>query len=485
MLIDRQKQLLSILIKDKKWHTFFNIAQKLNCSTKTIQRDVLIIKELLPLKWNLKTSKGKGIILYKPADCSCAELNYLFIRNDLTFKIIDMLFWENEVSISFLCDKLYISHSYVYPHLKKVECYLDQFKLSLKRKPVKIYGNMVHIIFMYQNFYIHSYGDHEWPFHSYSKKEVHFYIDAIEEKLGIKLYPLDYRKLAYLIPILLEGKKRNKLISLENTLLNRTIDTPFYLKIWNLNETNFNCFFNREEIILILICINCSKYTHQNLLTYKIDVLQHFKSEDIRILKNIKKLILTLENTFECDFMNNQEFIFCVIQYFKQRLSKHYFLPHINFPEDETIRHIKNMHYKTFCKVQNIYKEWVEKYSINTLVSDEEISTLTLYVEGASMLEHVLEVKVLLLIEDTKKWELYIKGILISQFGSIFNFVDADIKNVHQYDYSQLNVDLILTTFTSVQARIPIIRISTCLTHRDLHEIKDFIYKNSFINNEK
>ncbi|PGT74074.1 capsule biosynthesis protein [Bacillus cereus] len=485
MLIDRQKQLLSILIKDKKWNTFLDIAQKLKCSTKTIQRDVLVIKELLPSKWNLKTSKGKGIILYKPADCSCAELNHLFIRNDLTFKIIDMLFQENEANISFLCDKLYISHSYLYPHLKKVECYLNQFELYLKRKPLKIQGNMVHIIFMYQNFYIHSYGDHEWPFHSYPKKEVHFYVDAIEEKLGIKLYPLYYRKLAYLIPIILEAKKRNKLISLENTLINKTVDTPFYLKIWDLNQTDFNYFFNREEIILILICINCSKYTHQNLLTYKTDVLQHFKSEDICILKNIKKLILTLENTFQCDFMNNQEFIFCVIQYFKQTLSKYYFLPHINFPEDETTQYIKNIHYKTFCKVQNVYKEWVEKYSINTLVSEEEISTLTLYVEGASMLEHFLEVKVLLLIEDTKKWDIYIKGILISQFGSIFHFVDADIKNLHQYDYSQLNVDLILTTFTSVQARIPIIRISAFLTHRDLHEIKDFIYKNSFINNEK
>ncbi|PGT77826.1 hypothetical protein COD14_06960 [Bacillus cereus] len=64
--------------------------------------------------------------------------------------------------------------------------------------------------------------------------------------------------------------------------------------------------------------------------------------------------------------------------------------------------------------MQHVYKEWVEKYSINTLISEEEISTLTFYVEGVAMLEHVLEIKVLLLIEDMKKWDLYIRNSYFS-----------------------------------------------------------------------
>ncbi|PGT49952.1 hypothetical protein COD14_31475, partial [Bacillus cereus] len=58
------------------------------------------------------------------------------------------------------------------------------------------------------------------------KIEIYFYIDASEEKLEIKLSPLDYRQLVYLIPIILE-KKRNKLISLEDILINKAVDTPF------------------------------------------------------------------------------------------------------------------------------------------------------------------------------------------------------------------------------------------------------------------
>ncbi|MBG9578582.1 capsule biosynthesis protein, partial [Bacillus thuringiensis] len=95
MLIKRQKDLLFFLLKDKNWHTFSQIANKINCSTKTIQRDIVIIKELLPPNWNLQISKGKGVILHKPAESACSELNSLFIRNEITFKILDMLFKTN------------------------------------------------------------------------------------------------------------------------------------------------------------------------------------------------------------------------------------------------------------------------------------------------------------------------------------------------------------------------------------------------------
>ncbi|MBG9501789.1 capsule biosynthesis protein [Bacillus thuringiensis] len=479
MLIKRQKDLLFFLLKDKNWHTFSQIANKINCSTKTIQRDIVIIKELLPPNWNLQISKGKGVILHKPAESACSELNSLFIRNEITFKILDTLFKTNITKIPELSDYIYVSPASLYVYLKRTETYLSQFDLYLKRKPLKIHGDSINKILMYQEFYFNSYADDEWPFTNQQEKEADSCVLKIEKKLGIKLYPLYKRKLMYLIAIISDQKKKGIILSLNASLINKIIETPFYKEMFHLNEMDFQKKFSIEEIVFILIAINCSKYVHQNLLSYKKNVLQHFYNDDVVIYRDIKDLILKLEYTFKCGLLNNSDFVFAIIQYLKQTLSKYHFFPNINFPEEITTSYIMNAHTDTFYKIKDVYTEWVNKYSIKTPISNEEISTLTIQIEGVCMIEKSLNIKVLLIIEDGEKWELYLKGILTSNFGSIFQFVHIDIKDIATYDYTLLKIDLIITTFSSVKAKIPIIRISIIPTSRELQDLRKFIYKNS------
>lgn len=486
MLIKRQKDLLYILIKDKKWHTFSQIAKELKCSSKTIQRDIIIIKELLPSKWNLKVCKGKGVILYKPADSSCSELNALFIRNEMTFKILDTLFKSKINTLTELSEKLYISLGSLYSYLKDVEYYLKQFDLQLKRKPLKIFGPTANMLFMYQELYISSYADHEWPFTKQKEEKIHLYVLKIEEKLEIKLYPECKRKLMYLIAVLIEIKKQGHLISLDNSLITKITDTPFYTTVFNLNKTEFKDFFDKEEIAAILITINRSKYSYTKILDYKKNMLTFFYSSNAEIYKNIKELIYEFELTFGCQLINNSEFIFAILQYLKHTLSKSYFCSHIQSPENSSISHYAmNEHKDTFYKVKHIYTNWINKYSFKTPISDEDITTLTLYIEGICMTERLLHIRVLLLIEDGDKWYIYLKGILNFYFGSIFRFVNVDIQDITTYAYTSLNLDLIITTFSSVQSTIPIIRISPIPTRRELLDLKDFIYKGLLADEQK
>lgn len=477
MLIQRQKDLLFILIKDKKWHTFSQLAKELHCSSKTIQRDIIIIRELLPIKWNLKVYKGKGVILDKPADSSCSELNELFIRNEMTFKILDILFTSKIYTLTDLSEKLYISLGSLYAYLKDVEYYLNQFDLQLQRKPLKIFGQSTKIIFMYQELYVSAYTDYEWPFTKQKEQKVHLFVSRIEEKLEIKLYPEYTRKLMYLIAIIMEKKKQGFIISLDNSLITKIMDTPFYEIVFNLNKTEFQNLFNKEEIGIILMLISCSKYSHEKILNYKEKTLAFFYNSNGEIYRIIKELIYELELTFSCQLINNSEFIFAIIQYLRQTLSKSYFFSDINLPEDPSIEYTMKEHRDTFYKVKHIYTQWINKYAFKTSISNEDIATLTLYIEGICMIERALHIRVLLLIEDGEKWNIYLKGVLNFYFGLIFNFVNVDIQDITTYDYTSLNLDLIITTFSSVQSTIPIIRISPIPTHRELHDLKDFIYK--------
>ncbi|MBG9585504.1 capsule biosynthesis protein [Bacillus thuringiensis] len=479
MLLPRQKDLLSILINDKNWHTFSQIAQKINCSPKTVQRDLQVIKDVLPLKWSIEISKGKGVILYKPADSSRMELDFLCRRWDITFQIIDILFRDSTLTVTVLASKLYISMASLYVHLKKVEQYLQQFGLQLNRKPLSIQGESANIIFMYQEFYAHSYGDHEWAFQQLKERDIQQYILNVEKKLNIIFYPIYKKKLMFLLAILLEQKKKGNTFKLDEDFINSIIDTPFYRAIVEINDSIANQYaLNKEEIALLVIAINCSKYIHENLTKYKQEVLVYFKTGTITVYKYIRELILQLENTFHIPLLNNDEFIFSILQYLKYILSRYRFLPRFDFPLSESTLYIQNQHKDTFVKVWDIYREWVEKYKIQTSISDEEIATITMHLEGAFMLAHTRVVKVLLLIEDGEKWNIYIKGILQSVFGSIFHFVQADIQDIKIYDYTQLNIDLIITTFISIKTSVPIFRISTIPTNREIQDIREFIYKN-------
>ncbi|MGR6001764.1 helix-turn-helix domain-containing protein [Bacillus cereus] len=477
MLIQRQKDLLFILIKDKKWHTFSQLAKELQCSSKTVQRDIIIIKEVLPSKWNLKVCKGKGVILYKPADSSCSELNELFIRNEMTFKILDILFASKIYNLTDLSEKLYISIGTLYGYLKDVEYHLNQFDLRLQRKPLKVCGQATKIIFMYQELYVSSYTDYEWPFTKQKEQKVHLYVKRIEEKLEITLYPEYRRKIMYLVAIIMEKKKQGFIISLENSLITKIMDTPFFTIVFNLNKTEFQNLFNKEEIGVILMAISCSKYSYKEISEYKEKILSFFYNSNVEIYRNIKELIYELELAFCCQLINNSEFIFAIIQYLRQTLSKAYFFSDINLPVDSSIEYIMNEHKDTFYKVKHIYTQWINKYSFKTSISNEDITMLTLYIEGICMTERSLHIRVLLLIEDGEKWNIYLKGILNFYFGLIFNFVNVDIQDIATYDYTSLNLDLIITTFSSVQSTIPIIRISPIPTHRELHDLKDFIYR--------
>ncbi|MBG0970640.1 HTH domain-containing protein [Bacillus sp. SRB3LM] len=481
MLLSRQKELLSILLQNKKWYTFSELASEVKCSIKTVQRDFQIIKDILPPQWSIEVCKGKGVILHKPAQHSGIELKSLFVRGDTTYAILDAIFKGRVHSLDLLSESLYIPRSSLSHYLKHVDQYLQSFGLILKRNPLSIQGETTTVMLMYQTFYINSHGDHEWAFPRIDEASIQQYITQIEKELKIKLYPLCKRKIMYLSAILLEQKMQGKVIKLDSDCMIKITDTPFYQSVLKMNSLQNNIHFNKDELAFLILSINCSNYIHQDLVAYKKEVLQHFKNENVRIYRHIKDLIILLGNTFQQTFSENDEFIFAIIQYFKQTLSKFYFLSHIDFPFSEDGEYIKNQHHETFLKVGNIYKKWIIQYNIRAPISDEEIATLTLHVEGACMLARTLHVKVWLIIEGGEKWLMYIKGILCLHFGSIFHFKHADIQDMKNGDYTKSHTDLILTTFMSIQSSIPIIRISKIPTNRELQDIQEFIYQDSIL----
>ncbi|MGR5970100.1 helix-turn-helix domain-containing protein [Bacillus paranthracis] len=65
MFLERHYKLLEYIAYEKKWFSLQEIAQTLNCSVKTVQRDLIQISDYLPDNWYIKTSSKKRSTINK------------------------------------------------------------------------------------------------------------------------------------------------------------------------------------------------------------------------------------------------------------------------------------------------------------------------------------------------------------------------------------------------------------------------------------
>ncbi|XKK19964.1 helix-turn-helix domain-containing protein [Bacillus sp. CB102A.1] len=178
MLIQRQYNILNHLVSEDRCFTINELAQKLNCSVKTVQRDLVYLQKNLPDEWHIESNKHTGVKLYKPFNSSIENINHLYIRHTLLFKTLDILLNNNIGSNSVLAEKLYVQNKKVNKNLKEVELYLKQYNLSLKKRPLRISGNNINILLMYHKLYLDAYNDEEWPFEEFNQG---LYIEILKE----------------------------------------------------------------------------------------------------------------------------------------------------------------------------------------------------------------------------------------------------------------------------------------------------------------
>ncbi|MGR5984698.1 helix-turn-helix domain-containing protein [Bacillus cytotoxicus] len=59
--IERKINLLNILVQEKKWFTLLELEKRLNSSSKTIRKDIVVINDLLPTGTTIHSKKRKKV----------------------------------------------------------------------------------------------------------------------------------------------------------------------------------------------------------------------------------------------------------------------------------------------------------------------------------------------------------------------------------------------------------------------------------------
>lgn len=479
MFLERHYKLLEYIAYEKKWFSLQEIARILNCSIKTVQRDLIQISDYLPDNWYIKTSSKKEVKLVKPSNSSMESIQMKYFKHTLLFQSFNKLLLEDITTITKLATSLYIQNAKMRSVLLEMDSYLKQYNLILNKRPLRIEGSETNLILMYHTIYLKSYDINEWPFHQLPQKMFEKLLRKIGKVMGIEFYRGSVRKISFFLAVYFSRKKYRFQIPLNNQIIKDIKSSSFYKKIAVIAVDIFGeygYFLHGQDVFIIIIAINYNKYYYKKNEVIKNNYLASLINEDNQWYKNLKELIQSFEATFNINLISDEEFVFyivCALKPYVYKPSTFTVKNYMQFTSD----YIKIRHKTTFIKIQNLINQWSILHDIEQHIGENEIADLTMHIKAIHMKTKRKNKKVILLLNEGESWERYIKEFLNSHFNRNIEYLNISIEQLSKNHFNSEEISCIITDIPLEYnvSSIPIILISNMLTKRDLQEIAQLI----------
>ncbi|MCU5087021.1 helix-turn-helix domain-containing protein [Bacillus cereus] len=477
--LQRKIKIMHYISNEKRWYTFEEISQYISVCTKTISKDIAIIKDFIPENWDIKIKRGFGVQLLMPINSSIEEITCIFFKNSLTFEVLDRLLNQKETSVANLANELHIQPYIITKLLKKIEKDLVYYNLRLQRKPLEIKGEEWDIIWMFTDFYLKAYSILDWPF-QINKDYILNFIDMLEKSICVVLNLGSRRYLSFFMGILLIRKRQGIKIDCLGHIFGLNVDTPHFNQMSiQIDEWSrkYGISFSYSEKLLISTTFKCKDYTYEEPIRQKKLDIQIFNERKIEIYNIVRNFIDMLYKKFGYQFIKGEEFIHSLIIHFRKRIYLLHCYPYIKYIEMPSIEYLKRKHFKTFLKVKDVYDKWIIQYKIASYVPEEEIMSIVLYIEAALICENIIPKKIIIITRQGDCWKKYIKAILKKRFGNKIDFPINNSSNIEKglELESKYNVDLIVSTMPLDVTHHPVVQIQPTVSERDLYNLAYYI----------
>ncbi|HDR7001226.1 TPA: helix-turn-helix domain-containing protein [Bacillus cereus] len=475
MLIKRQYHILKHLVQEFRWFSINELAIKLNCSTKTIQRDLLYVQKNLPNNWSIKTNKNKDVKLYKPFNSYNKEIDFLYWKHTLFFKTLIILLDTKISSNSVLAEKLYIQNKKVQNILNEVTYHLQQHNIKLKRSPLRLSGNNVDILLMYYDLYLNAYSDQEWPFKQFKRELLIQYLKTVEKTKGIIFYKDSIKKLSFFICLYLKRKYNGYSISLKHWQIKQIQKSFRYKKLTEITKCTFkkqNIQLTNSDIAIFIMAINFSAYTYKKAKN----------PEPIRSIEEpspiLKEFICKLEEKLKMNLLCDFKFINLLNQILLPK--KQNFLQSNDRRNYVTTSHVRKKHSAIFYLVNKkliILQKMYEKSnaSLRPNISTTHVALLTMHIVTRQMKIQQRTPQIILYTKEGEQWKRYLVEFFKLIFKRKINFIDVHYEDLIRLNTKYSDVSCIITDTPIKVNYVPVIFISTIPTKRNLEEIKKFL----------
>lgn len=476
--IMRQIDILKILSEKNRWFTLSELEHKLGHSSKTIRKDISIINDSLSPNSTISSIKGQGIRLFLAPDESLTEIISKFFKRSLTFLTFQQLLKYDTNTIASLADKLYIPLSSMNKVLSKVGARIEKFGLSLTKRPLRIVGEEIHILFMFSDLYLQASVGEEWPFTEYKKEVFDSYISDIEKKLGITLFISDRRKLIFFIAIFLKRKKQGYKFNLNKEIIECNVTSLYYIKAFEKSEKipyTDGFFQTIAEKVLFIIAIKMSRYKINDHEKSKREELMHYKEGKMHSYLAIAHLIQLLEQKVGMKLTEDDGFIYGMINYCRRFFYKLLLQSNLKRPMKSTTIYIKEKHNTIFSLVEKAFNQWGAALGLD-YIPEDEIAKVTMRIIAKQVENHFEHKRALLITDEGSSWKSYMKSILMRQFGKKLKIEDEVYGANLEASIQHMDIDFIITTVPLSIEKIPLICVSTILQERDFKEIEALLH---------
>ena len=467
--IERQITLVDILDSEDRWFTVQELTDLVQYSYKTICNDIEAIKVYLPSNWEIRIAKGKGVRLFRPLTNDLKDIRHILFKKTLAMSMYDILLFSSPVNLSKLAKELYVVPSSLYPILDKAKDMLKEFNLTLYTKPLEIQGDEINIRLFAIQLYLNSYGE-KWPFTNYRKKEIYALIEEIERKNNIIFFNESREYLTLVIGIMIERILLKKQVIFDNKKLELIKETTFFNKLKDLKR-NFKdicgiTLSENELVFLTHILFKC-QYEYVELELRKQEIIQNFKEKTKNIYIYTLEFIQEIEKSMDLELSTDTEFLQYVVQFWENHMNTK--IQGVS-RDIETTEYIKNLYPDVFKAIKNATNNMITKLNI-TMVNDYDISLLVIHVIALSISTFKKPIKILIIVGETVGIKRFIQEILQHTFGKRISIIQNHLKPITSSSLQQLEPDLIISTICLKDVKLPIIKVSSIPTKRELSEI--------------
>ncbi|PEF42809.1 hypothetical protein CON22_27980 [Bacillus cereus] len=151
--IKRKIHILEALNNGKSVVFTNNLAEQLQCSTRTISNDISQLKNELSENWDIVNVKTSGYILIKPMTESILPIINNYLIESVIYKIMLGIFNNRYYTLEKWSQLLFIEKSTLWRYIKKYKNILNINMLRINPRKVQLEGDEVHIRHYYIMFF--------------------------------------------------------------------------------------------------------------------------------------------------------------------------------------------------------------------------------------------------------------------------------------------------------------------------------------------
>ena len=475
----RQIFLLEFLLKQHEYLSANQLAEKYGVSTKTVYQDIDKLNDFFDdgeLKSRIVKVPRKGIKL--SADEERKKIHSLLLVNkhesgvqDFSpeyreSELIKRLFINQEdLDIYDFAEEMYVTESTVHRDIDKLEKNLGQFNLKIRIKHDQLFvdGDEWNIRKALQSYVIQaqSLGREENIERFFSEKDIEICKEAIG-RLSQKYHHQFSEEYSCLLLVeCLVFKKRTEH---NNCLTERTSNL-----IYDLNH--LEVYFFSGELLESVINKSFSEISPYEIEAMAYSLLAYgFSIQSADYIQNIEhqvnELIIKVSNLLSLDLSKDNHLKLMLSNHISKMIFR---LRNQIFITNPALEEIKKQYSSLFNVIWIAIRGLSKYYEIN--ISNEELAFIVIHFQLA--IEKIVKPLNIVVICQNG---IATSELIMSKLHKIFDS-DAKITNINAREldfYDLSNIDLIISTISLPEVKVPFIEVSPIITKDEIESIRTF-----------